>query len=52
MSDDAIAKYQKDDITGHRPTWKMGSIGSVGGRRRDGRRVPLLVRHQSAISPR
>jgi hypothetical protein len=28
MSDDAIAKYQKDDITGHRPTWKMGSIGS------------------------
>ena len=24
MSDDAIAKYQKDDITGHRPTWKMG----------------------------
>jgi hypothetical protein len=40
MSDDAIAKYQKDDITGHRPTWKMGSIGSVGGRHRDGRRGP------------
>jgi hypothetical protein len=38
MSDDAIAKYQKDDITGHRPTWKMGSIGSVGRRRRDARR--------------
>jgi hypothetical protein len=36
MSDDAIAKYQKDDITGHRPTWKMGSIGSAG----DGRRNP------------
>jgi DnaJ domain len=34
MSDDAIAKYQKEDITGHRPTWKMGSIGGVGGRRR------------------
>jgi DnaJ-like protein len=34
MSDDAIAKYQKEDITGHRPTWKMGSIG---GRRRDAR---------------
>jgi len=32
MSDDAIAKYQKEDITGHRPTWKMGSIGGVGGR--------------------
>src|SRR6185437_9419348 len=27
MSDDAVAKYQKDDITGHRPTWKMGSLG-------------------------
>jgi hypothetical protein len=33
MSDDAIAKYQKEDLTGHRPTWKMGSIGSMGGRR-------------------
>jgi hypothetical protein len=27
MSDDAVAKYQKDALTGHRPTWKMGSIG-------------------------
>jgi hypothetical protein len=27
MSDDAIAKYQKDDVIGHRPTWKMGSLG-------------------------
>jgi len=27
MSDEAIAKYQKDDVTGHRPTWKLGSIG-------------------------
>jgi hypothetical protein len=35
MSDDAIAKYQKEDLTGHRPTWKMGSIG---GRRGDARR--------------
>jgi DnaJ domain len=38
MSDDAIAKYQKEDITGHRPTWKIGSIGGIGGRRRNGRR--------------
>jgi curved DNA-binding protein CbpA len=30
MSDDAIAKYQKDSITGHLPTWKMGMSG--GGR--------------------
>ena len=27
MSDDAVAKYQKEALTGHRPTWKMGSIG-------------------------
>jgi hypothetical protein len=33
MSDDAIAKYQKDDVTGHRPTWKMGSIGGNRGTR-------------------
>src|SRR5262245_10204340 len=36
MSEDAIAKYQKEAITGHRPTWKMGSIG---GKRGDKRRV-------------
>jgi hypothetical protein len=24
MSDDAVAKYQKEAMTGHRPTWKMG----------------------------
>jgi len=35
MSDDAIAKYQKEDLTGHRPTWKMGSIG---GRRGEAKR--------------
>jgi len=34
MSDDAIAKYQKEDITGHRPTWKMGSIGGKRAARR------------------
>lgn len=27
MSEDAVARYQKDSITGHRPTWKMGSLG-------------------------
>jgi hypothetical protein len=34
MSDEAIAKYQKDDITGHRPTWKMGSVGGKRAARR------------------
>jgi len=27
MSDDAVAQYQKEAITGHRPTWKMGVNG-------------------------
>lgn len=28
MSDDAVARYQKDALTGHRPTWKMGVNGA------------------------
>lgn len=31
MNDDAIAKYQKDALTGHRPTWKMGQSGGPRG---------------------
>jgi hypothetical protein len=27
MNEDAVQKYQKDALTGHRPTWKMGSLG-------------------------
>jgi hypothetical protein len=27
MTEDAVARYQKDAITGHRPTWKMGMVG-------------------------
>ena len=34
MSDEAVAKYQKDDLTGHRPTWKLGSIGGKRATRR------------------
>jgi hypothetical protein len=38
MSDDAVARYQKDAVTGHRPTWKMGMLGGHGGaKRRPGR---------------
>lgn len=29
MSDDAVARFQKDAITGHLPTWKMGQNGRV-----------------------
>lgn len=25
LNDDEVAKYQKENITGHRPTWKMGT---------------------------
>jgi curved DNA-binding protein CbpA len=27
MSDEAVAKFQKDAVTGHRPTWKLGQGG-------------------------
>src|SRR3954464_9438953 len=29
MSTDDIAKYQRDAVTGHRPTWKMGMNGGA-----------------------
>jgi DnaJ domain len=29
MSDDAVAAYQKDALTGHRPTWNAGVNGTV-----------------------
>jgi DnaJ domain len=48
MSDDAIAKYQKDDITGHRPTWKMGSLG---GRRSGASRVDFRASGWAAEDP-
>ena len=31
MSEDAVSKYQKDAVTGHRPTWKMGTGNRPGG---------------------
>ena len=34
MSDDAVARYQKDALTGHRPTWKMGLMGGRNSRAR------------------
>ena len=30
MSDDAVAKYQKDALVGHRPTWSMGVNRAAG----------------------
>ncbi len=36
MSDDDVAKYQKDDIVGHRPTWSMGVNRAGKGHREEG----------------
>lgn len=33
MSDTAVAEYQKDAVTGHRPTWKLGLAGNPRTRR-------------------
>ena len=27
MDDDAVARFQKDSLTGHLPTWKLGTLG-------------------------
>ncbi len=35
MSDDAVSRYQKDALTGHRPTWKMGLHSRGPSRRAD-----------------
>jgi DnaJ domain len=32
MSDDAVARYQKDALTGHRPTWKLGANAGTKGK--------------------
>jgi len=38
MSDDAVIRYQKDALTGHLPTWRMGAVGGKKrGRERVGR---------------
>src|SRR5262245_43670868 len=44
MSDDAVTKYQKDSITGHRPTWKMGTGNRpAGANAADGAQDPFGV---------
>ena len=36
MTDEDVAKYQKDDIIGHRPTWSMGVNRAGKGHREEG----------------
>ena len=40
MSEDAVLKYQKDAVTGHRPTWKMGTGNPQAGGGDFGPRAP------------
>jgi DnaJ-like protein len=35
MSDTEVRAFQKDAVTGHRPTWKVGANGGVSGSRDD-----------------
>ena len=50
MNADAVARYQKDALTGHRPTWKMGANT---GAKRASRRPRILTAPPipSACSP-
>ncbi len=36
MKEDAVQSYQKDALTGHRPTWKMGQNGGEKSRKKGG----------------
>lgn len=49
MSDDAVARYQKDALTGHLPTWRMGAVG--GKRRARGRVGRLFEEGEGAADP-
>lgn len=49
MSDDAVYAYQKDALTGHRPTWKMGQRGE--GNTGDGMRDPFGFTHEMGGQP-
>ncbi|MDD7909337.1 J domain-containing protein [Pseudovibrio exalbescens] len=40
MDDETVRTYQRDSVTGHRPTWKMG-VNSATGAQRDGSRSTL-----------
>jgi hypothetical protein len=39
MTDDAVARFQKDAITGHRPTWKIGMSTTARFNRPSGERL-------------
>jgi len=45
MSEDAVARYHKDSIVGHRPTWKMGMNNPIGNRGRGSARFDAGFRN-------
>ena len=56
MNPDAVARYQKDALTGHRPTWKMGANTGAKGQGRgrddlDGAADPFNVLPNSTAGP-
>lgn len=46
MAPEAVANYQKDALTGHRPTWKMGANGAT-----KGKKSKADIDLESAIDP-
>ena len=50
MNADAVARYQKDALTGHRPTWKMGANAAARRARRRRGRTRRRGRSRSACS--
>jgi curved DNA-binding protein CbpA len=53
MSDDDVLKYQKDAITGHRPTWKMGTGNHPGpGSGPEGARDPFNMFREFGARPK
>ncbi|WP_308469038.1 J domain-containing protein [Azorhizobium oxalatiphilum] len=57
MSDSAVYAYQKDALTGHRPTWRMGTREEGGAKATDGRSDPFgfgaeMGGHASGFQPR
>ncbi|MGR7994775.1 MULTISPECIES: J domain-containing protein [unclassified Xanthobacter] len=51
MTDDAVYAYQKDALTGHRPTWRMGSKGAGGAAAGDEGATPRGDFHEGVGDP-
>ena len=51
MSDEAVARFQKDLMTGHRPTWKMGLAGGPPQGQAPPGRSPATMRSAAMAPP-